>query len=319
MLGKHQAGWLACEALGIAASIKHFSPYIVQSLHTTEVLTDSHPCVLAYAKLMRGAFSTSSRVNTFLATISRFHVTLSHIPGKDNQVSDYASRNALPCHDRCQMCKFIEELEDSVVRAVSLADVLSGRCTIPYMNRNTWIQAQQDCPELQKVYRLLRDGRVPSKKRKGMTDVKRYLQYCRLSQSPADGLIIVPQEKALLPTRQRIVIPRHVLEGLLTVLHIRLSHPSKHQMKQVFARGFFALSSEQAISNVVDGCHVCASLKLVPSQFKEQSTSRPPDKLGSWFAGDVVKREGQLIFLSCLSSCGIASPHYCEVIVTKYR
>ena len=40
-LRKHQVAWLPCkiEALCIAAAIKHFSPYIIQSEHTTCLLT----------------------------------------------------------------------------------------------------------------------------------------------------------------------------------------------------------------------------------------------------------------------------------------
>ena len=62
-LRKHQVTWLPCEieALGISAAIKHFAPYIIQSNHTTQLLTDSRPCVQAYDKLMRGEFSASSR------------------------------------------------------------------------------------------------------------------------------------------------------------------------------------------------------------------------------------------------------------------
>ena len=61
-LHRHQVTWLPCEieALGIGAAIKHFAPYIIQSPHTNEVLTDSRPCVQAYEKLKRGEFSTSS-------------------------------------------------------------------------------------------------------------------------------------------------------------------------------------------------------------------------------------------------------------------
>ena len=42
-LRKHQVTWLPCEieALSIAASIKHFSPYIIQSVQPTCLLTDS--------------------------------------------------------------------------------------------------------------------------------------------------------------------------------------------------------------------------------------------------------------------------------------
>ena len=57
-LRKHQVSWLLCEveALCIAAAVKHFSPYIIQSLKHTIVLTDSKPCVQAYDKLCRGQF-----------------------------------------------------------------------------------------------------------------------------------------------------------------------------------------------------------------------------------------------------------------------
>ena len=55
-LRKHQVSWLPCEleALAIGAAIRHFAPYIIQSPHTAEVLTDSRPCVQAYEKLKRG-------------------------------------------------------------------------------------------------------------------------------------------------------------------------------------------------------------------------------------------------------------------------
>ena len=73
-LKKHQVSWLPCEveALTIGASIRHFAPYIVQSSQPTQVLTDSRPYVLAYDKLQRGDFSTSSRVTTFLSIVSRY-------------------------------------------------------------------------------------------------------------------------------------------------------------------------------------------------------------------------------------------------------
>ena len=46
-LRKHQLTWLPCEvdALSIAAAVKYFSPFIIQSSHPTTVLTDSKPCV----------------------------------------------------------------------------------------------------------------------------------------------------------------------------------------------------------------------------------------------------------------------------------
>ena len=70
-LKKHQVTWLPCEieALGIAAAIKHFSPYIIQSKSKPCLLTDSKPCVQAIDKLCRGEFSASPRVTSFLSIV----------------------------------------------------------------------------------------------------------------------------------------------------------------------------------------------------------------------------------------------------------
>ena len=67
-LRKHQMTWLSCEveALSIAAAVKHFSPYIIQSTQQACLLTDSKLCVQAFDKLCQGEFSASPRVTSFL-------------------------------------------------------------------------------------------------------------------------------------------------------------------------------------------------------------------------------------------------------------
>ncbi|KAJ8408101.1 hypothetical protein AAFF_G00263290 [Aldrovandia affinis] len=61
-LRKNQTSWLPCEieALSIAAAVKHFAPYIIQSSQRTCVLTDSKPCAQAFEKLCRGVFGKPS-------------------------------------------------------------------------------------------------------------------------------------------------------------------------------------------------------------------------------------------------------------------
>ena len=105
-LRKHQVTWLPCEveALSIAAAVKHFSPFIIQSQQPTTVLTDSKPCVQAIEKLCRGEFSASPRVTSFLTTVSRYQVSLQHLAGKANLPSDFTSRNAPNCSEStCQI------------------------------------------------------------------------------------------------------------------------------------------------------------------------------------------------------------------------
>ena len=89
---------------------------------------------------------------------------------------------------------------------------------------------------------------------------------------------------------------RHtIIDGLLTTLHIKLIHPSRHQLKQVVLRYFYALDLDKALDQCSQTCHTCASLKKIPSCLTQQSTSDPPATVGISFAADVLKRNKQLI------------------------
>ena len=150
-LKKKQINWLPCEveALAIAAAVKHFAPYIIQSTVQTCVLTDSKPCVQAFQKLCRGEFSNSPRVSTYLSTASHFQVDIRHLAGNANVPSDFSSRNAPDCDNpNCQICSFIQQAECAVVSTVSVQDIVAGNSRLPVANRATWISAQRDCPDL---------------------------------------------------------------------------------------------------------------------------------------------------------------------------
>ena len=71
---------------------------------------------------------------------------------------------------------------------------------------------------------------------------------------------------------------RHVLDGLLTALHIQLNHPSNHQFKLVVKRYLYALDVDKA------------SLRQTLSVRVEQSTSPPRNSIGQSFAANVLKR-----------------------------
>ena len=296
-LRKHQVTWLPCEieALAIGAAIKHFSPYIVQSPHTTQLLTDSRPCVQAYDKLKRGEFSTSSRVTTFLSTVSRYLVHVRHIAGIDNLPSDFASRNPIECRNSsCQICKFIAELEDSVVRTTTVDAVPEGSVHMPFTSCAAWQATQQDCSDLRRTHAHLSQSTRPSKKETNLRDIKRYLKDVIIA---ADGLLVVRDSQPFQPIRERIVVPRSVLSGLLTALHIRFHHPSKYQTKRLFNRYFFALDTDKAIETLTSFCHHCQSLKAIPRHLQPQSSSDPPATIGVSFAADIVKRYRQLILV----------------------
>ncbi|XP_060576734.1 uncharacterized protein LOC132734055 [Ruditapes philippinarum] len=289
-LRKHQVTWLPCEieALGIAAAVKHFSPYIIQSSQQTCVLTDSKPCVQAIDKLCRGEFSASPRVTSFLSVVSRYQVHVKHLAGSANVPSDFASRNAPECENpTCQICTFIHITEDSVVRAINIEDVLNSKSRLPFTSRSAWKDIQSECQDLRRVHSHLLQGTRPSKKLTNVKDVKRYLNSVSIAK---DGILVVKHTDPLVSSVDLIVVPRSAIDGLITALHIKLDHPSKHQILQVLKRHFYALDMSQAVERVTDMCHSCASLRKLPTGFCTQSSEDPPEVVGMSFAADVMKR-----------------------------
>ena len=282
-------------SLSISAAVKHYSPYIIQSKHTACILTDSKPCVQAYEKMCRGEFSTSMRVTTFLSTASRYQVSVRHLAGSSNIPSDFASRNAPECvQPKCQICEFVATTEDCVIQHVSTQDIASGSVRIPFTSRAAWRQTQKECEDLRRVSAHLSQGTRPSKKATTIKDVKRYLNIATIAK---DGLLVVKRQVPMAPTMECIIVPRQVIHGLLTALHIKLAHPTAYQLKALTSRYFYALDMEKAIEQVTKACHQCASLQSVPHTTIDQSTSDPPEAVGTSYAADVLKRERQLIFI----------------------
>jgi hypothetical protein len=296
-LKKHQVNWLPCEveALSIAAAIKHFAPFIIQSKHVACLLTDSKPCVQAIQKLYRGEFSASPRVTSFLSVVSRYQVHVQHLSGSANIPSDFASRNAAECQEpSCQVCTFINRLEESVVSSVSCQDIIDNISKLPFTSRSAWKDLQAECPDLRRTSAHLKQGTRPSKKQTKVKDVKRYLN---VASRASDGLLFVRRSDPLLPPADLIIVPRNVLDGLITALHLKLGHPSKHQLHLVVKRHFYALDLSNAIDKVCDNCHTCASLKRFPESLVKQSSEDPPERIGINFAADVMKQNRQLILV----------------------
>lgn len=291
-LSQNQSSWLPCEveALSIAAAVKHFAPYITQSSQKACVLTDSKPCVQAFEKLCRGEFSASPRGTFFLSTASRFQVLIWHVVAAAILPSDFASRNA----PTCQVCAFVCSSSNFVVRQVTAEDVVHGTAKLPFTNRLAWLGLQAECSDLRRTRADLRPGTCPSRKLTDICDVKRYLNVAAVAK---DDLLVVRQHTPLAASTDRVVVPRSVLDGLLTSHHIKLDHPTTSQLKTVVQRYFYALDMDATVQCVSSGCHQCAALRRAPVFVAGQSTCDPPEVVGSSFAADVFRRDRQLIMV----------------------
>ena len=98
------------------------------------------------------------------------------------------------------MCAFITRSRDSVVRAVSVHDVLQGNVRLPFTSRPAWLAVQSECPDLRRTHAHLIQGTRPSKKLTNIKDVKRYLQVASIAN---DGLLVVQRHDPLV-TDQRV-------------------------------------------------------------------------------------------------------------------
>ena len=270
-----QVTWLPCEieALFIAAATKHFSPYIIQSKTPDCILTDSKPCVQSFEKLCRSEFSSSPRVVTFLSTVSKYQASVRHFAGAAILPSDFASRNAPECDNpTCQVCSFGQRTEDCVVLRSSVQSTLSGTAKLPFTSRAAWLALQAECPDLRRTYAHLTQATRPSKKLTNIKDVKRYRNVATIA---SDGLLVVKRNEPLVPTRECIIAPRQVLDGLLSAPHVYLSH-----QLIVTQRYLFALDIDNSVDGVTTSYHHCALLRTTPTSVGKQSTNLPPETVG---------------------------------------
>lgn len=115
---------------------------------------------------------------------------------------------------------------------------------------------------LRRTYSHLSQGARPTRKMTNIKNVKRHLRVAVLSHDMMEQLL--SNIDPFTQTRDLIVVPRHVLPGLLTALHLHLEHPSKTQLLNVFQRYFYALDLEQEIRTISSSCPHCASLAKLP-------------------------------------------------------
>ena len=127
-----------------------------------------------------------------------------------------------------QICQFIEETQEEVVRSLSVKDVTDGLVTMPFTNLPAWRTTQLECADLCHVHSQLTQG-TRLTKMTSIPDIKKYLKSVIVA---ADGLLIVKLDCPFQPTRERIVIQRSSIHDLLTALHLRFHHPSAHQLKR---------------------------------------------------------------------------------------
>ena len=131
--------WLPCEleALAVGAGLQSFKPHFRESGCKPIIYSDSTPVVMAYNKMLKGQFSASPRVATFLHEVLNSGAIIKYLSGKSNAAADFNSRNAAPCKnpDKCQICSWVADKENMGVRRLSAKNtesILAGNDPQPF-------------------------------------------------------------------------------------------------------------------------------------------------------------------------------------------
>ena len=307
VLSKHKRKWLPCEgeAAAIRLVLEHFKNHIRESNHTTIHYTDSMPCVLAWKRSLKGAFSASARIATFLTGLSSLPVELHHKPGVQMHTSDYASRHPTKClTDTCQICKFVQEWEEtgdlaSNIRNVTVEDIKSGRMLMPLTQRSSWKNIQFRDSVHCKLRDLITTQQLPETRKTNGLNTKLKLLHNKYTEGSlfidSDGMFMLrtPEGKF---NGSAISVPPAIYPGLVSALHIQLDHPSRGQLASLLNRYFYTPGGRAVIDAISDGCIHCAAIKKLPKVLLQDSTDIPHG-MASHFAADVIERANQKILV----------------------
>ena len=177
---------------------------------------------------------------------------------------------------------------------------MSGKLPLPFLQRQSWINAQnRDRTHIQ-LKQLIKTSQAPEKKktRDENTKLKKLYNLYREGKLKVhkDGLVTITHTDQMGSQYQAVSVPTALFPGLIHALHFKLSHPSKIQLGKLVSRHFYTLGYQRIIDEVTDSCEMCAALKQLPKEVFSESTG-PIDGFGTNFSADVIERNSQQILI----------------------
>ena len=329
-LKDYMSRWYPCEkeAVGVVLSLDQCSHWIAESLLPTLVGPDSLAVVKASELMRKGKHSSNPRLQSLLASVNRRNIRFFHNSAKagNHIVPDHLSRlKDTTCNAKdCAVERFLHDVPNSVeamtisgedslltlssllvengipappilaATALDIADELINRSgPIPLGSHHTWKEIQKSDQDCQAVYKLKKLGEAPRKKNTNPI-INKIFKESVISR----GLLVVKSfDSRKLREVMRVVVPSSYIDSILAVLHIRLNHPKRSQLKLVFERYFFSPRCDAALGTLYSSCHLCIGLQKFPKELETFRPSLQPEHPGLCMNIDIIKRAGQLILV----------------------
>ena len=322
-LAKYMATWTPCEKEGVGAvlAIDQTRHWINESRKPTIVMPDNKAVVDA-ANLMRiGRHSTSARLQAMLTSVNRSNVAFRHNSAKAGLhiVPDALSRIPGPvCRAKdCQVERFLEEMPGHIqcmpitmeTLALSPLDPVTLACLsqdidklmgpgagpIPLGSRQAWLNLQSDCSDCRRFVACKRDGQMARVKDKDKTNLNKMFKTCEVDKGLVISRVFDP---ILMKETTRIYVPAAFLPAILTIMHVRLSHPLPTQLLRQFERYFIAFNVRGTISTLTQDCSFCVAMQKFPKELDAFKPSPTPSHPGSHMGADILKRASQNILVT---------------------
>ena len=345
-LKQYMTKWYPCEkeAVGVVVSLSQCDHWIAESMLPTLEGPDCLSVVKATELIRAGKHSSSPRLQSLLASVNRRNIRFFHNSAKAglHKVPDHLSRRKdTTCNSKdCAIERFLDDiplniqamsmchinpmttmlalcLEDSIPNPVTLAatsqeleeQLLKRSGPIPLGSRQTWMTIQRSDPDCNAVYHLKMNGELPRAKSTNPHRNKIFKEAILHK-----GLLIVRTfDQRKMREVDKVVIPPSYLHSIVTVLHLRLNHPKRTQLKQIMDRYFFSPRLDSALQQLYETCHLCIGVSKFPKELESFEPIAFPDHPGIMMNIDVLKRSGQLIlvnidlFSSFVTTCFVMS------------
>ena len=310
-LKEYMLQWFPCEKEGVGTvlAIERVKHWISESELTTLVGPDSSAVVEAANLMRKGKHSSCPRLQSLLSSVNRRNVKFFHNFAKSGKhiVPDSLSRlKDTKCRSKdCAVERFLDDipvqlksltllsisLEDplypTILAATSaeLSELLTCRSgPIPLGSRRTWIDIQKSDTDCNAVFKQKLSGDVPRKKNTN-SNINRLFRETLIHQ----GLLVHRTfDDKKMKEVDKVVVPPTYLDSVLTVLHIKLNHPTQYQLKQVFEKHFFSPKLDPAIQKLYESCLICISLQKFPKDLETFSPALFPDHPGTHMNVDLL-------------------------------
>ena len=149
----------------------------------------------------------------------------------------------------------------------SLMDILerSHINKIPFGSIQAWRNIQEQSKICRRFMDLKRTGQLPGKKERDRALLNKMIKNCSIN----DDLIVSSGfDSNYMMDVHKTFVPPEFIYSILTVMHMKLNHPTISQLGRIFHKYFSGFNSAKICKELTETCSLCESIKRFPVELE---------------------------------------------------